>query len=505
MLILNGFVEVELPELPEAPPEPSESSPSAGIEFAVSDPLTGGTYRLLNVEQLRHTHLFTQVGTSENEAASFLFINPSATAASAGSVGFVGGDGTALALSIGGEPAQRTFEFTVPPLGSVEFDAVGPEGGVTGSAQLLVDNPLGGVVRTALSDLGPARLGEAKLVDSFIVPVLEEEATAVSTGVVLFNSTVESTLKLTLFSSEGNEMSEQAEGAVEIDLPAHGNRTLFVRDVFANVGDFQGTMTVEGGIDQPQQGGSVAATGIQRGASPGEFTTFPAISVAPLAATETLYFARFPNGGGSAASLVLVNPSPTERAKGTLAFFDEEGEDWAVSVNGLAPAASIPYDIAGRGSATFTTSVDGSLDVGSARATTAEGVLGGVLRWTSSAGTVNAGHSRALAGFITSAMRNSETGLNTELTLSSTESALTLSLTLRDPGGTEIAAGTTQLQLPANGQVIRTIDELFPNADTGDFTGMYCPRVLGQWFDGIRFYAAASSPRRSRRTWAGLR
>ena len=29
--------------------------------------------------------------------------------------------------------------------------------------------------------------------------------------------------------------------------------------------------------------------------------------------------------------------------------------------------------------------------------------------------------------------------------------------------------------------------------------GMYRPRVLGQWFDGIRFYAAASSPTRSRR------
>ena len=35
--------------------------------------------------------------------------------------------------------------------------------------------------------------------------------------------------------------------------------------------------------------------------------------------------------------------------------------------------------------------------------------------------------------------------------------------------------------------------------------GVYRLRVLGQWFDGIRFYAAASSPRRSRRTWAGLR
>ena len=29
---------------------------------------------------------------------------------------------------------------------------------------------------------------------------------------------------------------------------------------------------------------------------------------------------------------------------------------------------------------------------------------------------------------------------------------------------------------------------------------LYRPRVLGQWFDGIRFYAAASSPTRSRRT-----
>ena len=34
---------------------------------------------------------------------------------------------------------------------------------------------------------------------------------------------------------------------------------------------------------------------------------------------------------------------------------------------------------------------------------------------------------------------------------------------------------------------------------------LYRPRILGQWFDGIRIYAAASSPPRSRRTQAGLR
>ena len=42
-----------------------------------------------------------------------------------------------------------------------------------------------------------------------------------------------------------------------------------------------------------------------------------------------------------------------------------------------------------------------------------------------------------------------------------------------------------------------------PRNDAGRV--VYRLRVLGQWFDGIRFYAAAASPRRSRRTWAGLR
>ena len=44
-----------------------------------------------------------------------------------------------------------------------------------------------------------------------------------------------------------------------------------------------------------------------------------------------------------------------------------------------------------------------------------------------------------------------------------------------------------------------------PQSSLKRSTRLYCPRVLGQWFDGIRFYAGASSPTRSRRTWAGLR
>ena len=39
----------------------------------------------------------------------------------------------------------------------------------------------------------------------------------------------------------------------------------------------------------------------------------------------------------------------------------------------------------------------------------------------------------------------------------------------------------------------------------GVLGSLYRPRVLGQWFEGNHFYATASSPSKSRRTWAGLR
>ena len=47
---------------------------------------------------------------------------------------------------------------------------------------------------------------------------------------------------------------------------------------------------------------------------------------------------------------------------------------------------------------------------------------------------------------------------------------------------------------PQHGRVALRVGDVCPR-----------PRILGQWFDGIRIYAAASGPTRSRRTWAGLR
>lgn len=458
-LILIGFNQGE-PGLPTG-------------DSTLSDPLTGGTYRLFSVEQVQHTHLFTHVGSSEKLAASFVFVNPSAKTASNGQVVFFNSEGAPLAQSIAGGAAQPAFAFTVPPLGRVVFDASGPAQAGRGTAQVFADRPLGGSVQTSLPDFGPLRAGEAPLLDNFIVPVLEEKATGADTGVAIFSSTTGSSVMLTLHRMNGDEVGTQSQGGVEIDIPANGHRIVFVREMFPYVGgDFQGTLRVEGGIDRPQEGGPLAATGIQRGARPGEFTTFPVIPVGLPAAPGMLHFATFPAGGDYRSSIALVNPSPVNRAKGTLTFFDQAGQSWAVAVNGLSAAVTVPYDIGPLGSAVFTTSASGPLRVGSARAATAEGVVGGVLRLVSpTAGTPSAGPSGVFAGFITPAQRNRATGVNTQVALSSTQSPLMLTLVLHDARGAEVPGGRAQLQLGANGGVTQTIDALFPKVDTNDFQG----------------------------------
>jgi len=44
-------------------------------------------------------------------------------------------------------------------------------------------------------------------------------------------------------------------------------------------------------------------------------------------------------------------------------------------------------------------------------------------------------------------------------------------LVLRDASGLEISGGNVELQLPANGQIVRTIDELFPDVSVTNFPG----------------------------------
>ncbi len=445
----------------------------AGREQSWPDPVTGGGYRLIGVERIQHAHLFTHFGTTEELAASFAFTNPSPKVVSSGRLVFFNSEGAPLAQSISGGAVQPTHAFTVPPLGRVAIDASGPAQDARGTAVVFVDHPLSAVLHTSLADLGPIVASDTPLVDSFIVPLLEERATGTDTGVAIFASTTASNVKLTLRSTTGEEVSTPSQGAAEIEIPANGHRVVFVRDLFPWVGgDFRGAMTVEGGIDRPQDGGPLAGTGLQREAKTGAISTFPVISVGPQPTSASLHFASVPAGGEYRSTITLVNPSPVNGARGTLGFFDQGGKPRTLSVSGLSASATVAYDIPPMGSAAFTTSAGMPATSGSARVTMTVGVVGAVLRVTSATGgIVSTGPSGAWASFITDVGRNRANEIDTQVALSASESALTLTLVLHDARGAEVPGGRAELKLAPYGSLVQTIATLFPKADTSDFQG----------------------------------
>ena len=105
--------------------------------------------------------------------------------------------------------------------------------------------------------------------------------------------------------------------------------------------EFEGTMTVEGGIDpRPEEGGPLAGTGLHRDLVTGNVTPFAVIPVAPQSSAPTAHFASFPVGGDYQSAITLINPSSITPTRGTLALLDPAGQPRAIAVNGQAAATS---------------------------------------------------------------------------------------------------------------------------------------------------------------------
>ena len=260
-----------------------------------------------------------------------------------------------------------------------------------------------------------------------------------------------------------------------------GHVSGFVEEFFPELEDFQGTLTVAGS--------PLAATAIQLGGI-GQFTTLPVVSVTPLPTGETIHFSQFANGAGLVSSLFLLNPSVTDQARGEVAFFGDDGNPLSIAINGEAAASRIPFEIPPQGGAILSTDGQGDLVAGSARALITEGVIGGVLRFSiPGTGIAGVGSSGPFTDFIAPVRRSSATGLNTGVAVSATGgigvaestsgAAITLNLTLRDSTGAAVQGGEAERNLGDNGHLAKFIDELFPEADTADFTGTLTVTAAG--------------------------
>ena len=101
---------------------------------------------------------------------------------------------------------------------------------------MFADRPLAGMIGSALSDLGALQANEARLLESFIVPVSRSKANGTDTGVAVFGSAVASNVKLTLRRPSGEECRTANDGAQEIAVPANGHRIAFVSELFGVFG-----------------------------------------------------------------------------------------------------------------------------------------------------------------------------------------------------------------------------------------------------------------------------
>jgi hypothetical protein len=108
--------------------------------------------------------------------------------------------------------------------------------------------------------------------------------------------------------------------------------------------------------------------------------------------------------------------------------------------------------------------------------------VGAVAHIASPAGTLTAPASEVIGGFIAPAGRDRAAGVNTQVAIASTATPLTLTFTLRDLRGAEVAGGRTETQLGANAVMLQTIDALFPKADTNGFEGTLSVRSEGGTF-----------------------
>lgn len=476
-LILNGF----------AHRIAADTAALRDGNLLMTDPYSGGVYHLSNLEELRYAQIFTQLSSDGSQSGSLVLVNPSATTSGEFDAAFFDHDGSPQGLSIGTATPAPRYRRSIAPLGLANLATAGIDGSLQGTALVLADRPLGAA---------SAGARESLLGDNFLVPVSERQDAGIHTGVVLFSSTVASSVKLTLHRQDGEEVSTESRGGVEIEIPAHGRRQLLIREVFSDLllgSDFEGILTIEGGIDRPQDGGSLTVTGVLQ-ESGGRTSTFSAVQMAPAPPVQTLHFTGLTAGEGATSSIVLVNPSTADIARGSLRFFDDSGAPWDSALEASGSSAAETFEIAPLGSKVIRTAGTGPLQRGNARTEGVPGALAAVIRTGLRAESPVGGPSGVYQNFIAPALRDEAVGSNTRLTLVSTQSALNLTLVLRDTAGAEVPGGRSQLQTAPNGSVRGTLDDLFPNADTAAFQGTLTAEATGGDFAAQVVHMSRSAP-----------
>ena len=387
-------------------------------------------------------------------------------------------------LEVGDDGALRP-RAVMNPLDELTIATHGRGGLRAGSVTVRAPGSIGGFLRFDIPNLGVAGVGDSPTLRDALVPVRRQEM-GINTGVAVRNRGT-ATLKVECRLMRAGTVLEET----IIPLPANGQDSRFIDQVFpaADTSDFAGSVRCT--APEPGRFSAVAfeLDGVHR-----IFTTLPVVPVPAPPASEQeqeeepeqeqeqqqdatrLDFTHFANGGRIVSSLVLLNAGAYP-VRPAIYFHDRDGGPIAAeSMLDITGDLEVGDDGALRpgtaidplGELTISTHGRGALKVGSV-AVTAEGPIGGVLRFDiPGLGVAGVGDSPPVRDALVPVRRQAD-GINTGVAVHNRGAAALLVRCRLMRAGAVLEE--TMIPLAANGQDSRFIDQVFPTADTSDFSG----------------------------------
>lgn len=254
---------------------------TGSADFPLQDPFQG-TYGggdrdgFLTKISETFTQYFAQFGNGGGLTSDVVLNNPSIGNRLSGHLDLTNDDGLPLILALqlsAGAEAQidgNRVDFSLPALGALTISTDGTGAVTAGAATVTSNGAFGGLIRFSIPGLGTTGVAGGQAMNGFLAPV-RRTPQGINTGIAVQNTTDQPiSLELSLRDNSGTEI---AAGQIE-NLPAHGHLAQFITELFSNL-----PASLDGVLVVQAVGGQVAATALEQGPGPGEFTTLPVTPV----------------------------------------------------------------------------------------------------------------------------------------------------------------------------------------------------------------------------------
>ena len=270
------------------------------------EPLSLDFAHFANGSSITSELVIVNVGT-EPIRPSFYFFDKEGEPIDAGSVVDV-----ARNLEVRGDGALAV-RTDVEPLGELTLSTHGRGELVTGSARVVADGPIGGVLRFDAPGIGVAGVGSSRPLRDAIFPVRRQEG-GINTGAAI-RYLGEGSRPVTCQLMRQGSVYEQ----VRLEFNANGQKARFIDEWFnqTDTTDFTGSLRCRG---------SFTGVAFEMDAEDGIFTTLPVVSVPRARPWDSVFlnFPHFANGSSITSDLVLVNTGRSP-VRPVIHFYDQKG------------------------------------------------------------------------------------------------------------------------------------------------------------------------------------